>query len=77
MTTEDSMPAVEAAFEMSVAETLPLAVAAQWTPTGDVRVDTAVELLEGIHEHPVADHLAVYDDVHRRLQDTLAEATGR
>ena len=76
MTSEE--PTAEAApQDEAVAETLPLAVLAQWTPTGDVRVDTAIELLSGIHVHPVAEHIEVFGDVHRRLQDALAEATGR
>jgi hypothetical protein len=35
-------------------------------------VDTAVERLEGLAERPVAEHVAVYDEVHRLLQDALA-----
>ena len=56
---------------------LPLAAVHGWTPTGDVRVDTAVELLQQLPELAVAEHLAVFDDVHRRLQDTLADAAGQ
>lgn len=55
---------------------LPL-VAQPWTPTGDVRVDSAVELIGDLANIPVADHLAVFEDVHRRLQDTLADASGQ
>lgn len=57
-------------------EQLPL-VAQPWTATGDVRVDTAVELIGDLANLPTADHLAVYEDVHRRLQDTLADASGQ
>lgn len=57
-------------------EQLPL-VAQPWTPTGDVRVDSAVELVEGIAALPVDEHLPVFEDVHRRLQDTLSEASGQ
>jgi hypothetical protein len=55
---------------------LPL-VAQPWTPTGDVRVDSAVELIGDLANLPVAEHLAVFEDVHRRLQDTLADASGQ
>lgn len=41
-------------------------------PTGDVRVDEAVALLASLDATPVTEHVAVYDEVHRRLQDTLA-----
>ena len=35
-------------------------------------VDTAIERLEALAERPVAEHVAVYDEVHRLLQDALA-----
>ena len=57
-------------------EQLPL-VAQPWTPTGDVRVDTAVDLIGNLADLPTADHLAVFEDVHRRLHDTLADASGQ
>ena len=55
---------------------LPLAVPTSWTPTGDVRVDSAVELVADLSDLPLADHPEVYEDVHRRLQQALADATG-
>lgn len=57
-------------------EQLPL-VTQPWTPTGDVRVDTAVELIGDLANLPTTEHLAVYEDVHRRLQETLADASGQ
>lgn len=41
-------------------------------PTGDTRVDGALAELHRIDELPVSEHVAVYDEVHRRLQDALA-----
>ncbi|MCU1674180.1 MAG: hypothetical protein JWN77_2293 [Frankiales bacterium] len=35
-------------------------------------VDDALGLLEGLEERPVAEHVAVFDEVHRLLQDALA-----
>ncbi len=35
-------------------------------------IDTAIERLDALDELPVAEHVAVYDEVHRQLQDTLA-----
>lgn len=58
-------------------EQLPLAVASAWTPTGDVRVDSAVDMVAMLREVPVSDHQQVFEDVHRRLQQTLADASGQ
>jgi len=35
-------------------------------------VDTALARLEELAERPVAEHVAVYDEVHRLLQDSLS-----
>lgn len=35
-------------------------------------VDSALSRLEALDELPVGDHVVVYDDVHRLLQDALA-----
>ncbi|QKW36681.1 hypothetical protein HUT06_23820 [Actinomadura sp. NAK00032] len=43
-------------------------------PTGDPRVDAAVAPLGGLGGLPVAEHVRVFEDVHRRLQDLLASA---
>jgi hypothetical protein len=45
--------------------------------TGDARVDAATARLEEVPDLPTADHVAVYEDVHRRLQDALADADVR
>ena len=41
-------------------EQLPLAVPTTWNPTGDVRVDSAVELLSDIRDLPLHEQHAVY-----------------
>lgn len=41
--------------------------------TGDPRVDEALAGLTGIGGQPPGEHVAVYEEVHRRLQDTLAD----
>jgi hypothetical protein len=42
-------------------------------PTHGVAVvDEAVALLDGLADRPVAEHVPVLDEVHRRLQDALA-----
>jgi hypothetical protein len=45
--------------------------------TGEARVDAATARLEEIPGLPTPDHVAVYDDVHRRLQDALSDAEVR
>ncbi len=41
--------------------------------TGEPDVDAAVQRLDGLDDLPVADHVAVFDDAHRQLQDALAD----
>ena len=45
--------------------------------TGVARVDAATARLDEVAELPTADHVTVYDDVHRRLQDALSDADVR
>jgi hypothetical protein len=45
--------------------------------TGEARVDAATARLAEIADLPTSDHVAVYDDVHRRLQDALSDAEVR
>lgn len=40
--------------------------------TADERVDAALQLLDVVDDQPVGQHAAVYDEIHRRLQDALA-----
>jgi hypothetical protein len=42
-------------------------------PTGEPRVDAGLQRLQDIAAAPVDEHVAIYDDVHRRLQDALAD----
>jgi hypothetical protein len=41
--------------------------------TGDPRVDAALAPLDTLEDAPVHEHPAVVEDVHRALQDILAE----
>ena len=41
--------------------------------TGESAVDDALARLSQISEAPTADHVEIYDDVHRRLTDALAD----
>lgn len=44
-------------------------------PTGDPRVDEALERLRELDDVATAEHAPVYEEIHRTLQDALAEAT--
>jgi hypothetical protein len=46
------------------------------TDGGDPRVAAAVAQLDGLEHRPVAEHVAVFETVHRTLQDTLAAVDG-
>jgi hypothetical protein len=53
--------------------------ARDWTPprpTGVPAVDAAVERLADLKTLPTGEHVAVYDTVHRLLQDALADLDG-
>jgi hypothetical protein len=45
--------------------------------TGDPRVDDAMARLVDVDESPVGEHLDIYQDVHRRLHEALADLDGR
>lgn len=42
-------------------------------PTGHPQVDRLLERLCELDEVPTADHVTVYDEIHRGLQDVLAD----
>jgi hypothetical protein len=44
--------------------------------TGVPGVDAALGVLAELDELPTADHVAVYDRVHKQLQDALADLDG-
>jgi len=45
-------------------------------PTGVPTVDAAVERLAELDDLPTGEHVAIYDAVHRQLQDALADLDG-
>ncbi|MFJ4189520.1 MULTISPECIES: hypothetical protein [unclassified Kitasatospora] len=61
-------PAVEPVVTVGRAE--PLGV--ELLPTGHPEVDAGLARLEGLDGVPAEAHVAVYEDVHQRLADTLA-----
>jgi hypothetical protein len=45
--------------------------------TGEPRVDAALARLDELSGRPVAEHRAIFEDVHRRLRDVLGELDTR
>jgi hypothetical protein len=45
--------------------------------TGEPRVDAALTRLDELAGRPVAEHRAIFEDVHRRLRDVLGELDTR
>jgi hypothetical protein len=43
-------------------------------PTGNRDVDSALERLHSLADLPAEEHVAVYEQIHAALQDTLQEA---
>lgn len=41
-------------------------------PTGDLAVDESLELLDGLAQRPLSEHVAAFEAVHGALQDRLA-----
>ncbi len=44
--------------------------------TGNPRVDAALARLAELDGRPAAEHVEIYEDVHRRLQEALADPDG-
>lgn len=44
-----------------------------WEPTGESRVDDALELLHSLNPDDVSDHAGVYSEVHDRLRGALTD----
>lgn len=47
------------------------------SPATDADVDTALAELSRLEHLPVEDHVAVFDGIHQRLRDRLADAAGQ
>ena len=48
-------------------------VLAVWEPTGEHRVDAALDLLAQLDPDDVNQHAAVFDEVHQQLRSTLTD----
>ena len=62
--------------EAAAGETAADAVPVRPPATDDARVDAALAELANTTGRPAAEHVEVFEDVHRRLQDSLASLDG-
>ncbi len=51
-----------------------LAVSMEVEPTSDMRVDSALARMQDVTNLPTDEHVEIFDEVHRRLQDALADS---
>lgn len=65
----------ESEVELDDAQDAPLfAVELEVEPTSDMRVDSALARMQDVRTLPTEEHIEVFDEVHRRLQDALADS---
>jgi len=58
--------------ENAVQQGLPITVPVE--PTGDTRVDAALERLQELDQVPIEEHAEVFGDIHARLSAALGDA---
>ena len=74
----DDLDDIDDAPEVATESTAPTSVHLSSLPvTGEARVDDALARLGDLNGMPVGEHVAVYEDVQRRLHDTLADLAGQ
>jgi hypothetical protein len=59
-------------FAVGEQQGLPIAVPVQ--PTGDTRVDAALERLQELDQVPIEEHAEVFGDIHSRVSSALGDA---
>lgn len=70
----DTEGAVEGAVQAAeAAQPEPFALAPDPEPTGHPDVDAALDRLRELPERPTGTHPELYDGIHQRLQDALAQ----
>ncbi len=68
MTEQETASPTRPVEDQPVADSAPT-----WVPTGNARVDAAVSGLDELDVLPTPQHADVYEDVHRRLHEALAD----
>ena len=64
---------VTSSDDLAVQEGLPISVPVQ--PTGDARVDAALERLQELDAVPIEEHADIFGDIHARLSAALGDAS--
>lgn len=59
--------------DSGVQQGLPITVPVE--PTGDTRVDAALERLQELDQVPIEEHAEVFGDIHARLSAALGDAS--
>ncbi len=67
----------DSAVESIVESSEPTVVMMSLPVTGEPRVDDAIARLSDLSSLPVDEHVSVFEDVQRRLHDTLADLSGQ
>ena len=73
---EDDEQVEDVDFLDEQAPTAPVVAMSTLPVTGEPRVDDAMARLTDLATLPVSEHVGVFEDVQRRLHDTLADLSG-
>ena len=74
---EDDLADEFAAVFGEQAQSKPVVVMEELPVTGEPRVDDALARLNDLASLPVSEHVAVFEDVQRRLHETLSDLSGQ
>ena len=69
----DAEDAIEAGAASAVSRESEQLAVPEPEPTGHAEVDDALDRLRELNERPTGAHADLYDGVHQRLQDVLAQ----
>ncbi len=63
------------AFESNDVASQMLLIKPEVEPTGDARIDAALDRMRDVSQLPTTEHVEVFEEVHRRMQDLLADSS--
>lgn len=63
------------AFETNDVASQMLLIKPEVEPTGDARIDAALDRMRDVSQLPTSEHVEVFEEVHRRMQDLLADSS--
>ena len=67
--------APEMSFEPNDVASQMLLIKPEVEPTGDAQIDAALDRMRDVSELPTAEHVEVFEEVHRRMQDLLVDSS--